>query len=176
MSASLDGSVRVWDARTGEEIAQPQGETELVSRIQYSPDGRLLVSAGEDQAINVWSTTDFEPLSYSPLTATVPLYSLAISPDSDLIAAGGGRGADAGGFAMIWDAESGEQLVRQALHDNVVFDITFSADGETLHTVSVDGSAGEIDVESGASSSESLFPELGITSVGLGSDGVQLAS
>lgn len=169
-TAGGDGTVRLWDAQTGEETAQLSGQLDLVNRLAFSPDGSLIASAGEDQLVNVWDAATGEPL-YEPRTTTVPLVGIAFSPDGSLIAAGGGRSGGGGGFVYIFDAATGEQLVSQALHNNVVFDLAFSPDGATLYSVSVDGAFGSIDVETGAGSIEDRFPGIGLTAIEVGPDG-----
>lgn len=74
-SASMDNTVRVWDAETGaclnvfekpelrfnekyhyeflEDLLDPGG-AQGVNSITYSPDGRILVAAGEGNVLNVW--------------------------------------------------------------------------------------------------------------------------
>ena len=44
-SASGDGTVKVWDAGTGQETLTLKGHTELVASVAFSPDGRRLASA-----------------------------------------------------------------------------------------------------------------------------------
>ncbi|GAB4472456.1 MAG: hypothetical protein Kow00124_10530 [Anaerolineae bacterium] len=171
VSASTDGTVRLWDAETGEQIATLEGQTQLVSRVAFSPEGDLIASVGEDQLLNVWDAETLQPLSYSPITATVPLIAITFSPDGSLIAAGGGRSSGAGGFALAWDSRTGDQVLLQALHENLVFDVAFSPDGATLYTAAVDGTLGTIDVATGAGSVEPLFPEVGLTAIDVTADG-----
>ena len=55
-SASLDTTVILWDATTGEQIASFVGHSRGVSVCAYSPDGRRLVSASADGTIKVWDS------------------------------------------------------------------------------------------------------------------------
>ena len=55
-SASYDGTVKVWDARTGQETLTLKGLTSVA----FSPDGQRLASASLDQTVKVWDAT---PLS-----------------------------------------------------------------------------------------------------------------
>jgi WD40 repeat protein len=45
-SASFDGTVRLWDAKTHEQIGQPLHHGDEVYSVAYSPDGLTLVSGG----------------------------------------------------------------------------------------------------------------------------------
>jgi WD40 repeat protein len=178
-SAGRDGTVRVWNASSGEQVKQLDGQTEGVRRLAYSPDGRLLASVGSNQVLNVWNAKTYEPMSYSPISVPLPLYVVIFSPDSSLIAAGGGAQTTSGtseGPVYIWKAKDGEEVLDKTLHTNIVYDLAFSPDGATLHSVALDGTEGTIDVASGEGSTETLYPSQGITGLAIEEDGTELFS
>src|SRR5690606_21195509 len=170
VSAGADGTVRLWEVESGEEIGRFEGETAAVSALAVSPDGRLIASAGENQAVNVWDAETLEPVEYSPLLTTAPLWAVAFSPDGATLAAAGGL-AGQSGSVLLWDAATGEERFNQRLHGDLVLDIAFSPDGETLHSVSVDGVEGFVEVASGEASTTPRFPEAGITAIAAGPEG-----
>src|SRR5262249_28855020 len=50
-----DGAVRIWDANTGKELRQLQAKSGRANALAYSPDGRLLATAGlDDGAVHIW--------------------------------------------------------------------------------------------------------------------------
>ncbi|PVV04960.1 hypothetical protein BB560_000524 [Smittium megazygosporum] len=54
-TASFDGSVRVWDTKTGNIIRTLYAHSDPVHSIAFSPDGRYLISGSFDKSINLWS-------------------------------------------------------------------------------------------------------------------------
>jgi len=58
VSGSDDGTIRVWNATTGETVAGPfAGHTGSVSSVAFSPDGHHIVSGSEDQTIRMSNVT-----------------------------------------------------------------------------------------------------------------------
>jgi WD40 repeat protein len=48
MTASKDGTARVWNAATGQVIAKLEGHSAVVFSAAFSPDGQRIVTAGGD--------------------------------------------------------------------------------------------------------------------------------
>ena len=56
VSASMDETVRVWDATTGACISVLEGHSGMVFSASYSPDGMRVVSASMDMTVRVWDS------------------------------------------------------------------------------------------------------------------------
>ncbi|MFO0944451.1 MAG: hypothetical protein U1D30_00665 [Planctomycetota bacterium] len=60
-----DRQIRIWDLAGGKEIGKLSGHTNHVTTLDATPDGKSLVSAGNDQSIRVWDlATGKESKSY----------------------------------------------------------------------------------------------------------------
>jgi WD40 repeat protein len=56
-SASLDKTVRLWDAATGALQQTLEGQSNGVWSVAFSPDSRLLASASGDKTVRLWGAT-----------------------------------------------------------------------------------------------------------------------
>ena len=86
-TGSIDRTVKLWDAATGELAATLRGHTEAVSAVVFLPGDFLLASAGFDATVRFWDLFE-EKLRDTFPTAAGFLTSLAVSPDGSALAAG----------------------------------------------------------------------------------------
>ena len=105
MSGSEDETIRLWDAQTGGQVANPlQGHTSSVLSVAFSPDGRHIVSGSVDQTIQLWDAQTGgqvgNPLGFQGYTDSVN--SVAFSPNGRHIVSGSWDKA-----IQLWDAQTG---------------------------------------------------------------------
>lgn len=134
-----NGSVTIWDITSGENILKLPGHPRGSLAVVYSMGGRHVITAGRDAKIRVWDLEDGKEITV--LDETIPIYSLAISPNGRYIAAGG-----IDGIVKIWDLESSVLLFELTGHTDIVSSLTFSPDARYLASSSVDGSTRVWDV------------------------------
>ncbi|KZP10334.1 WD40 repeat-like protein [Athelia psychrophila] len=130
-SGSYDGTIRIWDARTGELVAGPfGGHRSVVSSVAFSPNGKHVVSGSWEKTIRIWDARTGE-LVAGPFKGHEDLVdSVAFSPDSELVASGSQDKT-----IRIWDARTGELVAGPFEgHTKSVSSVAFSPDSQ--HVVS----------------------------------------
>lgn len=133
---SRDKTVRIWEARSGKLLHTlvHAEEPYNFNSIQFSPDGRWLVTAAGNTA-QVWDTHTGQPLTL-PLKHDGRVNSVRFSPE-------GRRLVTASfGAARIWDVASGHLLSEPLQHRERVSYAEFSPDGRRVVTAAKDGTAG----------------------------------
>ncbi len=130
VSASDDGTVKVWDAASGQEKFTLMGHSGPVRGVAISADGRRIVSASDDKTMRVWDgTTGREERSL--LGHTRAILSVAVSADGSRIVSG-----SADGTAKVWDARTGRLECALKRGATAVLSVAISADGRRIITAS----------------------------------------
>ena len=64
LSASDDGTVKVWDLTSGQELRILAGHADWVRSVAVSADGRLALSGSYDKKVKVWDLTSGQELAH----------------------------------------------------------------------------------------------------------------
>jgi WD40 repeat protein len=105
VSASEDGSAKVWDGESGD-LLLTFGEHSPVSA-SWAPDGDRIVTASLDGSAKIWDAETGEVLNdLFPEDFTSGVSTAAWSPDGTRIAT-----FSQDSVGRIWDADSGEQIL-----------------------------------------------------------------
>ena len=132
------GTVRLWDAVTGEHKSTITGFSHDVSAVAYSSDGSTLATNGNWGEIRLWDAVSGQHkqtlegiTAQRPQTAlghTVGVSAVAYSPDGSTLATG-----DLIGEIRLWDAVTGQHKATLTGHpDQNVVSLSFSADSRML--------------------------------------------
>jgi WD40 repeat protein len=136
-TGSTDTTVIVWDvakALAGDASAKIvlKGHTALVRSLAWLADGTRLVSCSEDGAVKVWDPAKGEAV----LTIAAhdrPVYDVAISPDSMLIATAAGDWKNKKkGEVRVWDMAKGTEVFRLPDNENSAWGVAFTTDGKLI--------------------------------------------
>ncbi len=157
----------------------PGGHTAAIKQVLFTPDGRQLISVGEDKVIRCWDTSTGETLrTLHGQIGPGPegkLYAAAISPDGQTLAVGGYSSSDANAIRLI-ELHTGVVTRLLCGHENVISSLAFSPDGATLASGSADNTVRLWDADSGKCRRVLRGHAKEVTSVAFSWDGRQVAS
>jgi WD40 repeat protein len=71
VTASGDGTARIWSAATGQEIIALRGHEDRVQSASFSPDGGRIVTASRDRTACLWDATTGQQITRIVLDASV---------------------------------------------------------------------------------------------------------
>jgi WD40 repeat protein len=132
VSGSRDGTLKLWDANTGQEIRTLRGHSSQVTSVAFSGDGKRIVSSAWGGPLRVWDATSGRLIV--PLRGhTSGVNSVAFSPDGTRIASG-----SADNTMKVWNAKSGAELFTLRGHTAPVTSVAFSPNGAWIVSGSED--------------------------------------
>jgi WD40 repeat protein len=136
-SGDLDGEVKIWDARTGDQRHTFRAHDGAIMALAFSPDGKCLATGtryGQD-SVKVWDVSTGR-LLHTLAGHANGIEGLAFSPDGERL---GSAGVDR--TVRLWDVASGQEVLtyREHVQPLAVNGLAFCAGGRRLTSVSVDG-------------------------------------
>jgi eukaryotic-like serine/threonine-protein kinase len=139
-SGSVDGTAKVWDARTGKHLHTLPASTMFVRGLAFSPDGHLLATGGRDDLdtkVKLWNPDSGE-LVHTFHGLGKGVVGLAFSPDGQSLAC---ACQDAVGTVRLWDLTTRQQIPGPKSHTGplAIEGVAFSSDSRRLLSLYVDG-------------------------------------
>ena len=142
-SGSVDKTVIIWDAKSGQKLKTLEGHFESVWSVSWSPDGKYLASGSVDATVIIWDAKSGQRLK-TLKGHSVNVWSVSWSPDGRYLASG-----SLDKTVVIWDAKSGEKLKTLQGHSGYVLSVCWSPDGKYLASGSIDRNVIIWDAKSG---------------------------
>jgi predicted NACHT family NTPase len=153
-----------------------KGHSDWVTSVNFSPDGKWIVSGSNDKTVKVWDAdTGQESLTLKgyrgPANLTVVFSSVAFSPDGKQIATSSGDMT-----VKVWDADTGQETLILKGHTNAVFSVAYSPDGKRIVSGSDDMTVKVWDAETGQETLTLKGHTDSVQSVAFSPDGKQIVS
>jgi len=173
--ASVQGSkALVWDLVENKRIGIPLTHLEVINSVQFSSDGRSVLTSSADGTACVWNAeTGDRQLELPPSvlqtssaeTRRHDISTASFSPNDQLIVT-----ASRNGRATVWNADTGE-LAAEFFHEHWVTHAEFSPDGKTVLTASIDRTARIWDIGTKEQVGASMTHDSDITTAHFSHDG-----
>jgi WD40 repeat protein len=143
VTGCLDKIVRVWDLKTGKEVARFTGHTGGLHAVRFLEGGKQVVSAGVDKRLYVWDSRTGKEV-YHLDGHDKGINSLAVTPDGKTLVSGG-----VDQTLRVWDLATRRERYRLDGFQNTVSAVAVSPDGRFGMAASLQGRVRAWDMESG---------------------------
>jgi WD40 repeat protein len=101
--------------------------------LTFSPDGKILVTAGSDHAVRLWNVGTRQQIGEPIIASASDGNTVAFSPDGRILATGSYDKS-----VKLWDVGTRRQVGRTLTSDAMFPDLVFSPDGKTLAVVAAE--------------------------------------
>ncbi|KAI0047587.1 WD40 repeat-like protein [Auriscalpium vulgare] len=146
VSGSEDGTLRIWDAQTGETVGAPfKWHTSSVRSVAFCPDGKRVASGSVDQTIRIWDAQTGETMTKPFRGHKGWVQCVAFSPDGKRVVS-----SSADQTIRIWDAQTGMTVAGPfTVLTKYNLSVAFSPDGKHVASSSDDQTVRIWDAETG---------------------------
>ena len=134
VTASVDGTARIWDVAGGD-LEQILDVGSSLSHASFDPSGNRVVTGSLDGSARIWDWRSEQAVAFL-FGHEEQVRHAAFSPEGDLVVTG-----SADDTARVWDTATGDVVAVLAGHGVSVVHVGFSPDGRQVLTVAGDGTA-----------------------------------
>lgn len=134
VTASADGTAKIWDVRTGQVTRTLAGGVGGILSAVYSPDGQRVLLVNANHTATIWDPAAGQVRQ--TLRDPGGVSSAVYSPDGERILF-----ASQDRTAKVWDLAAGRVVLTLRGHTAQVFSAAYSADGRQIVTASADRTA-----------------------------------
>jgi mono/diheme cytochrome c family protein len=124
--AGAYGMAFVFSTQTGELLHELGGHRDVLYAATFSPDGKMIATAGYDRVIKLWDSRSGEALR-SMVGHNGAIYDLAFSPDGKVLISG-----CADETVKLWSVATGKRLNTLGQPEGEVLAIDVSGDGKFI--------------------------------------------
>jgi WD40 repeat protein len=132
VSASWDGTLKVWELGSGRVMATLEGHTDRLAACTVTPDGRHVVSASWDGTLKVWELGSGRAVA-TLAGHTFVVRACAVTPDGRHVVS-----ASADRTLKVWELGSGRAVATLAGHTSSVTACAVTPDGQHVVSASAD--------------------------------------
>lgn len=132
LASNYAKTIRLWEAKSGQQIATLKGHAKAINHLTFSKDGRYLLSASDDGTTRLWdaqASAQVHKLSGHKGKVKASLF----SPNEDRIISFGEDGT-----IRFWDTNTGEEMTVLKGHIGNVIGCAFFPDGQSLLSAGAD--------------------------------------
>lgn len=127
VSGSDDFTIFLWEpSKSKKPLGRMTGHLQLINQVQFSPDGRWIVSASFDKSVKLWD--GLKGVFVATLRGHVgPVYQVAWSADSRLLVSGSKDST-----LKVWDVHTRKLRLDLPGHADEVYTVDWSPDGASV--------------------------------------------
>jgi WD40 repeat protein len=172
-------TIFLWDVRTAKRVSQFKVPARVAFVLTFAPDGKTLLSSGEESLVRLWDTATGKQL-FTETDHTAAITTMAFTPDSRTLVSG----ADDGRL-RVWDIATARLRRPLPSHRGCVYTLAVAPDGKTVLSGGADSCLRLHDLDTGEQRRRFVIdkpqpelrqPEYHVVSLAVAADGRTAAS